>query len=485
MEDHVYGLKECRRSLIKSFVDEYFGISKYKSTVKTEIIAGLTTFMTMAYIIIVNPLILSTVGMDYQAVFVATCLAAATATLFMGLLAKKPIGMAAGLGLNSVVAFGVILTMNQPWQLAMGLIFIEGFLVFLLVLTNLREMVMHAIPQSLKMSIGVGIGMFISFIGFKLANIVIDSSENLLKFGDISNPVFIISIIGVVTIIVLMSRKVKGSIFFGIVFTAIIAIIACLIADYSNLAFNVFQNPDLPASIIPIADGASNLPQSWGGGLIEIPNAQSLSTIGQLDILGALSLSFVPIIFALMMVDFFDSLGTVLAVGTQAGLVDKTGKLLDLKKVLAVDALGAMIGGFMGSSSNTAYVESSAGVSEGGRTGLTSIVVACLFLVAMLFVPLAYFIPAAATAPALIIVGFFMITMIKKIEWDNFEEALPAFLTITSMTFTFSISKGIGFGFISYCIIKLAMGKWREVHPLMWIVSLIFIIYFIFVSNML
>jgi AGZA family xanthine/uracil permease-like MFS transporter len=484
MDSHVYGRKEGRRYWIKSVVDDYFGVTKYESTVKTEIIAGLTTFMTMAYIIIVNPLILSTAGMDYQAVFVATCLAAAVSTLFMGILAKKPIGMAAGLGLNSVVAFGVILTMNQPWQIAMGLIFIEGFLVFLLVLTNLREMVMHAIPQALKMSIGGGIGMFISFIGCKLANIVIDSSENLLKFGDISNPVFIISIIGVVTIIILMSRNIKGSIFFGIVFTAIISIIACLIADFSNVAFNVFQNPNLPSSISPIAAGASNLPHSLGG-LIELPNAQSLSTIGQLNVVGALSLSFVPIIFALMMVDFFDSLGTVLAVGTQAGLVDKTGKLLDLKKVLAVDALGAMIGGFMGSSSNTAYVESSAGVSEGGRTGLTSVVVACLFLFAMLFVPLAYFIPAAATAPALIIVGFFMITMIKRIEWDNFEEALPAFLTITSMTFTFSISKGIGFGFISYCLIKLAVGKWREVHPLMWIVSLIFIIYFIFVSNML
>lgn len=484
MANRFYHSKYGNLTAFKSFVDQYFGISKHNSSIKTEIVAGLTTFMTMAYIIIVNPLILSTAGMDYNAVFVATCLAAAATTLFMGIIAKKPFAMAAGLGLNSVVAFGVILTMNQSWQIAMGLIFIEGFLVFLLVLTNFREMVMHAIPPSLKMSIGVGIGMFISFIGFKLANIVIDSPENLLKFGDINNPVLIVSIIGIVTIIILMSRKVKGSIFYGIVLTAIISIVACLIADYNNLAFNVFQNPNLPSTISPIASGISNLPH-WNGGLIELPNAQSLSTIGHLDILGALSLSFVPIIFALMMVDFFDSLGTVLAVGTQAGLIDKEGKLLDLKKVLAVDAMGAMIGGLMGSSSNTAYVESSAGVSEGGRTGLTSVVVACLFLLGMLFVPLAYFIPAAATAPALIIVGFFMITMISKIEWENFEEALPAFLTITSMTFTFSISKGIGFGFISYCIIKLAVGKWREVHPLMWVISLVFIIYFIFVSNML
>lgn len=484
MYRRVYERKEKFKNSFVACIDDYFGISRYNSTVKTEVLAGLTTFMTMAYIIIVNPLILSTAGMDYKAVFVATCLAAATATLFMGLFAKKPFGLATGLGLNSVVAFGLILTLHIPWQIAMGLIFIEGFLVFILVLTNLREMVMHAIPHSLKMSIGVGIGMFISFIGFKLAHIVTASPENLIKFGDVSNPVFMIAALGVIIIMVMMALKIKGSILYGIIFTTIIAIGACFVADYFHVAFNLFGNPNLPSSIAPLASGMSNLPQTFDGNILELPNAQSLSTIGHLDLLGALSLSFVPIIFALMMVDFFDSLGTVMAVGTQAGLVDKEGKLLDIKKILAVDAMGAMIGGFMGSSSNTAYVESSAGVSEGGRTGLTSVVIACLFLVGMLFVPLAYFIPAAATAPALIIVGFFMITMIQKIEWDNFEEALPAFLTITSMTFTFSISKGIGFGFISYCIIKLALGKWREVHPLMWVVSVIFMIYFIFVSNM-
>ena len=220
MANRFYHRKYGNLTAIKSFVDQYFGISKHNSSIKTEIVAGLTTFMTMAYIIIVNPLILSTAGMDYNAVFVATCLAAAATTLFMGIIAKKPFAMAAGLGLNSVVAFGVILTMNQTWQIAMGLIFIEGFLVFLLVLTNFREMVMHAIPSSLKMSIGVGFGMFISFIGFKFANIVIDSPENFLKLGDINNPVLIVSIIGIITIIILMSRKVKGSIFYGIVFSA-------------------------------------------------------------------------------------------------------------------------------------------------------------------------------------------------------------------------------------------------------------------------
>jgi AGZA family xanthine/uracil permease-like MFS transporter len=474
-----------RKFSIKTFLDDFFYISERKSSFKTEIIAGLTTFMTMAYIIVVNPLILSQAGMDYKAVFVATCLAAAVSTFLMGVVAKKPFGMAAGLGLNSVVAFGIIMGMNQSWQIAMGLVFIEGLCVFLLVLTNLREMVMHAIPHSLKMAIGVGIGMFISFIGFKLANIMVSNPANFIGFGNVSNPVFIVSVIGIMIIMILMALKVKGSIFYGIFLTSILAIIACTVADTAHISFNIFGNPNLPSTIAALPAGASNLPSGWSGNFIELPSAQTIYTVGGLDIVGALSLSFIPIIFALMMVDFFDSLGTVMAVGTQAGLVDQEGKLLRIKQVLAVDALGAMIGGFMGSSSNTAYVESSAGVSEGGRTGLTSVIVAGLFLIGMLFVPLAYFIPSSATAPALIIVGFFMISMINRIEWENFEEALPAFLTIIAMTFTFSISKGIGFGFISYCIIKTVTGKWRELHPIMWVVSGIFVLYFIFVANML
>ncbi len=225
---------------------------------------------------------------------------------------------------------------------------------------------------------------------------------------------------------------------------------------------------------------------SWGGQIIELPNAATLSTIGQLDFVGALNigiLTLISLVFALGMVDFFDTMGTVVAVGGQGGLLDKNGKLPGLKATLAVDSVAAMIGGAMGCSSNTTYVESASGVAAGGRTGLASVVTAILFLVAMLFVPLAFLIPSAATAPALIIVGFLMLSMIKDIPWDKFEEALPAFLTIVAMTFTFSISKGIGFGFISYCILKVATGKWREVHPVMWIVSIIFALYFIFVSN--
>ncbi|MCK9150590.1 NCS2 family permease [Methanobacterium alcaliphilum] len=470
---------------IKNFLNKCFSINNHGSSIKTELRAGITTFMAMAYIIVVNPIILSAAGMDYKSIFLATCMAAAVSTFLMGMVAKKPFGMAAGLGINSLVAFGVIVNMHQPWQIAMGLIFIEGFIVFLLVLTNLREMIMNSIPPSLKISIGVGIGMFISFIGFKIANIMVPSPENLIQFGNVFNPVFIVSILGLTIIGILMALKVKGSIFYGIVLTSFVAVFACFIGDFTHTSFNVFGNPNIPISITSLPAGSSNIPCNWNGHFIEIPTFQNFSTIGKLDIKGCLSLSFVPVIFALMMVDFFDSLGTVMALGTQAGLVDNKGKLRDIKKILAIDALGAMIGGFMGSSSNTAYVESSAGIIEGGKTGLTSVVVAGLFFMVMFFVPLAYFIPSAAIAPALIVVGFLMISMINNIDWDDFEESLPSFLTIITMTFTFSISKGIGFGFISYCVIKLANGKWREVKPLMWIVSIIFVVYFLSVANLL
>ncbi len=440
--------------------------------------------MTMAYIILVNPSILSNaMGKDMiPALVVATCLAAAISTLLMGLVARYPFALAAGLGLNGVVAFGLVIGMHVTWQVAMALVFIEGLVILVLVLTNLREMVMNSIPNSLKMAIGVGIGLFIAFIGFRLSGFIVGNEIDLVQFGSMSNPVVIISIIGLLIIMVLMALKIKGSILYGIILTSIIALAVCFAADSMGYAFNVYENAGLPKAIAALPAGMTNLP-SWGGQIVALPSMATLSTIGQLDIMGALSFAFIPMIFALMMVDFFDTMGTVVAVGGQAGLVDKDGRLPGLKNVLIIDSLAAMIGGFMGCSSNTTYIESASGVSEGGRTGLTSVVTGILFLVAMLFVPLAYFIPGAATAPALIVVGFLMLTMVKNIPWDTLEEALPAFLTIAAMTFTASISKGIGFGFIAYCIIKIVTGKWREVHPIMWIVSGIFALYFVFVSN--
>ena len=472
----------------KSFLDSYFHISERNSDVKTEIIAGVTTFMTMAYIIVVNPGILSAaMGKEYfGALLVATCLAAATSTLLMGIFARYPFALAPGMGLNAVVTYGICIGMHLSWQIAMALIVIEGFVILLLVLTNLRELVMDSIPASLKIAIGVAIGLFIAFIGFKDSGLMIANAATYIGFGSMSNPVVIMSLVGLFIIMVLMALKIKGNILYGIILTSIIALIACFAANSMGIAFNVFGNPDVPAVAgAALPAGASNLP-SWGGSIIELPSAATLSTVGQVDFVGALSIGILPLItlvFALGMVDFFDTMGTVVAVGGQAGLLDKDGKLPGLKEVLAVDSLAAMIGGFMGCSSNTTYVESASGVGAGGRTGLASVVTAILFLVAMLFVPLAYLIPSAATAPALIVVGFMMLTLVKDIPWDKLEDALPAFLTIVGMVFTFSISKGIGFGFISYCIIKVASGKWREVHPVMWIVAFVFALYFIFVSS--
>ncbi len=469
-----------------SFLDKFFHITERKSDIKTEIIAGATTFMTMAYIIIVNPQILQAAGMNHDAVWVATCLSAAICTLLMGLVARYPLALAPGMGINAVLTYGIVIGMHLSWQIAMALIFIEGLIIFILVLTNLRELVLNSIPMSLKISIGVGIGVFIAFLGFKDSGLMVPNADTFLAFGSMANPAVIISIIGLIIIMVLMALKVKGSILYGIVLASIIAIALCFVANSAGIAFNIYSNSGVPATVgTALPAGLTNLP-SLPSAIIQIPNASTLSTIGQLDIMGALHLSLVTLIslvFALGMIDFFDMMGTIVSIGGQAGLMDKNGKLPQIKEALGVDAAAAMIGGFMGSSSNTAYVESASGVSAGGRTGLASVVTAILLLAAMLFVPLAYLIPGAATAPALIIVGFLMLSMIKNIPWEKFEEALPAFLTIVAMVFTFSISKGIGFGFISYCIIKVATGKWREVHPVMWIVSIVFALYFIFVSN--
>jgi AGZA family xanthine/uracil permease-like MFS transporter len=469
-------------------LDKYFHITERNSNIRTEIIAGVTTFMTMAYIIVVNPGILTAaLGQEYfGALLVATCLAAALSTLLMGLVAKYPFALAPGMGLNAVLTFGIVIGMHLSWQIAMALIFIEGLVVLILVLTNLRELVMNSIPSSLKLAIGVAIGLFIAFIGFKDSGLMVANSATFVGFGSMSSPVVIVSLIGLILIMVMMALKIKGSILYGILLTSFIALVICFFANSAGIAFNVYGNQGVAATAgAALAAGQTNLP-SWGGSIIELPSAATLSTVAQLDIMGALNigiLTLLSLVFALGMVDFFDTMGTVVAVGGQAKLLDKDGKLPGLRNVLVVDSLAAMIGGFMGCSSNTTYVESASGVSAGGRTGLASVVTAVLFLVAMLFVPLAYLIPGAATAPALIIVGFLMLTLVKDIPWDKLEEALPAFLTIAAMVFTFSISKGIGFGFISYCVIKTATGKWREVHPVMWIVAVVFALYFVFVSS--
>ncbi len=477
---------------LSAFLDNYFHISERKSTIWIEIIAGLTTFMTMAYIIILNPIILSAggaTGIDFELAFVGTCIAAAVATIAMGLFAKYPFALAAGMGLNSVVAYGLILGMGLTWQQAMGIIILEGIVITVLVLTNLREMVMNAIPQSLKLAIGAGIGLFIAFVGFYDSKIMTSNPVTLIQFGNLTNPFVMIAILTLFIIIALMALKVRGSILLGIIISTVIALAACLIANQTGYAFNAYAVEGVPTSIQALPDGLSNLPAGITGQIVAMPDLGAFINV-IVDIVKAIPtllddvalISLIAVILAVMMVDFFDTMGTVVAVGAKGNMLDKNGKLPKLNRVLLVDSLAAVAGGLSGASSNTTYVESASGVAAGGRTGLAAVVVGLLFLVALFFVPLGYLVPTAAAAPALIIVGYLMITSIKDIAWDKVEDALPAFVTIVMMVFTFSISKGVGAGFITYVVVKVFSGKWKEIHPLMWLAAIMFALYFVYVS---
>jgi AGZA family xanthine/uracil permease-like MFS transporter len=443
----------------------FFGFAERGTNLRTEVVAGLTTFMTMAYIIFVNPAILGTegTGLPVEGVFVATCLAAAAASVAMGLVANFPVAVASGLGLNAIVAFTLILGLGLSWQQAMACVVIEGLLVTVLVLTNLREAVLNAIPLSLKFAIAVGIGLFIAFIGLKNGGIVVANPTTYLALGDVTQGPVLLALFGLVATLALVARGVRGALLIGILLTAVVGMVLRVVPP--------------PAGIFDFRLDTSTI----GGGVLALPQV--------------LQLSLVPVIFALFMTDFFDSMGTVIAVGEEAKLLDEDGRLPNAKRVLLVDSLAAAGGGALGASSATSYIESGAGVAEGGRTGLTSVVVGLLFLVALPFAPLVAVIgrsipipgPAEGsevfvspvTAPALVVVGFLMIRSVRFIPWDRLDEAIPAFLTILTLPLTFNISYGIGFGFISYVIIKLARGKPGEVHPLLYAAAALFALAFI------
>lgn len=432
--------------------EKLFHLKENNTTVSKEVIAGFVTFMTMAYIIFVNPGILSeAMGKEYfPALVVATCLAAAVTTICMGLATNYPLALASGMGLNAIVAFVLILGMKLSWQTAMGVIFIEGIIVTILVLTNVREWVMDAIPLDLKRAIGVGIGFFIALIGLVNAKLVVSNPITVISFGKIG-PQNLIALFGLLVMVVLMARKVKGAILIGIIASTVVAIFA----------------------------GQVKLPAEWVSGI----KPEFFGTFFQLDLKGALSLGLITTIFSIMIVDFFDTMGTVVAVGEEAGYITKDGKVPRLKNVLLVDSLAAVTGGLFGCSSVTTYIESASGVGEGGRTGLTSVITGLLFIFAIFFTPVIGIVPAYATAPALILVGFLMLTVVKGINWDDISIAIPAFLTIAMIPFTYSISKGIGYGFISYVLIKVFTGKFKDVHPLMYFVAVAFIFDFFLSSR--
>jgi AGZA family xanthine/uracil permease-like MFS transporter len=440
------------------FLERRFHLAERGTTVRTEVLGGLTTFATMAYIIFVNPAILSAAGMPFGAVAVATALAAAVFSIVMGLYANVPFALASGLGINAVVAFDIVLGQKVPWPVGMACVVIEGVLAVVLVLAGLREAVVRAVPMALKLSIGVGIGLFITLVGLRDGGIVVNDDATGIALGDITSGPALIALGGIFVAIALTARNVRGSILAGIAASTVLGLI-----------FGVLEGPS---------------------GVFDMPGSGDFSTIGDGlapdNLADALTWALVPVIFALFMTDFFDTVGTAVAVGTQGGLTDDKGELPDMRRVLLVDSAAAAGGGAFGVSSVTTYVESGAGVGAGARTGLAAVVTGLLFAVAIFCVPVVELVGQSvgkaglhpAVAPALVMVGALMTRLVQGIDWGRPEDAIPAFLIIAGIPLTFSIAAGIGLGIFGYVIVMIALQRAREVHPLMWVLVPMFLAYF-------
>ncbi len=452
-------------------LEKLFKLQENKTNVKTEIIAGVTTFMTMAYILAVNPSILSATGMDANAVLIATALASFVGTICMALFANYPFALAPGMGLNAYFAYTVVLTMGYSWQIALLAVFVEGIIFILLSLTNVREAIFNAIPMTLKSAVSVGIGLFVAFIGLQDAKLIVNSDATLITYQTFKGELFssvgvgaILALIGVLITAILLVKKVKGGILLGIFATWILGIIAELVGIY-------VPNPDAGMySTIPAAIVSFDL-SSFG------------LTFGQVfkaDFSSLNWVNFIVVVFAFLFVDIFDTLGTLIGVSSKADFLDKDGKLPRIKGALMADAVATSVGAIFGTSTTTTYVESASGVTAGGRTGLTAVVTGLLFLLAMFFSPLFLTIPSFAIAPALIIVGFYMMGSVVKIDFEDMSEAIPAFLTILFMPLAYSISEGIAVGVISYTLINAICGKSKKVTPLMYVLTVLFICKYIF-----
>lgn len=444
---------------MKALLERKFKLKENKTTIKTEVMAGITTFMTMAYILIVNPGILSATGMDFNALITATALAAAVGTFAMALFANYPFALAPGMGLNAYFAYVVVLQMGYSWQLALTAIFIEGILFILLSLFKVREALFNAIPKTLKLAVSVGIGLFITFIGLQNAKIIVNNDATLVGLGDIKNITTVLALFGIIFTVFLLVKKVKGAILWGILATYLVGLVCQLTGLY-------VVNPELGMfSLIP-------------AGILSTP--PSLSPIFfKFEFSQVLSVNFLMVIFTFLFVDLFDTLGTLIGVSTKAGFLNEKGELPQIKEALLADAIATTAGAIFGTSTTTTYVESASGVADGGRTGLTSLTTGVLFLLALVFSPVISVIPSFATAPALIIVGLFMIEHVVDIDFTDYTEGLPAFLTILMMPMAYSISDGLAFGGISYVLIKLLSGRKKEIHPVMYVVSLLFLVYII------
>ncbi|MEO3991359.1 NCS2 family permease [Pseudocitrobacter cyperus] len=422
------------------FLTRFFKMSQHGTSVRTEVIAGFTTFLTMVYIVFVNPQILGAAQMDTKVVFGTTCLIAGIGSIAMGLIANLPVALAPAMGLNAFFAFVVVGAMGVSWQTGMGAIFWGAIGLFLLTLFRIRYWMIANIPISLRTGITSGIGLFIAMMGLKNAGVIVANKDTLVAIGDLSSHSVLLGIVGFFIIAVLSSKNFHAAVLVSIVITS------CCGLFFGDVHFN----------------GVYSTPPSIGG------------VIGEVDLKGALSLSLGGIIFSFMLINLFDSSGTLIGVTDKAGLIDKDGKFPNMKKALYVDSLSSVVGAFIGTSSVTAYIESTSGVSVGGRTGLTAVVVGALFLLVMFFSPLAEMVPGYATAGALIFVGVLMTSSLVRVDWNDFTESVPAFITTVMMPFTFSITEGIALGFMSYCIMKLFTGRWRDLNLCVILVALLF-----------
>ncbi|AVP98117.1 guanine permease [Ahniella affigens] len=430
-------------------LERLFAIKAQGSTVRTELVAGLTTFLAMAYIMFVNPDILSAAGMPKDSVFVATCLAAAVGSLIMGLYANYPIALAPGMGLNAYFAFEVVGRLGYSWQAALGAVFVSGCLFLLISLFKIREWLVNAIPRSQKLAISAGIGLFLALIGMKNAGLVVDHPATLLTVGNLHQPTLLLALAGLIAIVVLEYRKVRGGVIIGVLGVTLIAIFSGL-SPFAGVV-------SMPPSLAP--------------------------TLFAMDIQGALQLGLLSVVMTFFLVEVFDATGTLIGVAHRAGLLDREGKLPRVNRALMADSSAIAIGAALGTSSTTAYIESAAGTSVGGRTGLTAVVVGGLFLLSLFLSPLAGSVPAFATAPALIYVAILMSRGLAEIQWDDLTESAPAVLCALAMPFLFSIAHGIAVGFVSYVLIKLLSGRAREIPLAMWVIAAVFVAKFSFLAG--
>ena len=439
---------------MSNFLGKLFGFDAEQHKVRTEIVAGITTFLTMAYILAVNPSIFGNLDMPKGAVFTATALAALIGTLVMAIYAKKPFALAPGMGLNAFFVFTVCLTMGKTWQFALTAVFLEGIIFIILTLTKVRSWILNAIPLSLKHAIGAGIGLFIAFIGLQNAGIIVNNDSTLVGLGSITKGAALLGIIGIVITGALVILKVKGSILIGILVTSVIGLF--------------------------IKDPATGSALTKFSGVISAPDSVA-PIFCQFEWHNILTWDMLAIVFTFLFIDMFDTMGTIIGVSQKAGMVDEQGNVDGIDKMFMADSVATICGACLGTSTTTTYVESASGVGEGGRTGLTAFTVAALFALALLFSPVFLAIPGAATAPALVIVGVMMMTPVAKIDWEDYSESIPAFITVLMMPVAYSISDGILLGVISYVLLNACAGKFKKISPTMWVLAALFICKYIFI----